>query len=90
MSTFTLKGQSYQAADGCHDDLMMALVLFAYFASSQYFQDMTNINLKELLFEQESQIIADDLVPFGFIDDGIEVDGPDIERENWSVWNTDL
>ena len=90
MSTFTLKGQSYQAADGCHDDLMMALVLFAYFASSQYFQDMTNINLKELLFEQESQIIADDLVPFGFIDDGIEVDGPDIERENWSVWKTDL
>ena len=92
MSTFTLKGQSYQAADGCHDDLMMNLVLFGYFASSQYFQDMTNINLKEMLYEKESQDIEDDVIPFGFITDGLdEVPEPiDHERNNWEIWDTNL
>jgi hypothetical protein len=70
ISTFEAKGQSYEASDGNHDDLMMNLVMFGYFASTQYFGDMTDINLKQMLFEQKMQEIEDDMVPFGFIDDG--------------------
>ena len=72
ISTFEAKGQSYEATDGNHDDLMMNLVLFGYFVSTQYFADMTDINLKEMLFKQKMQAIEDDLVPFGIIDDGSE------------------
>ena len=36
-------------ADGNHDDLMMNLVLFGYFVSTQYFADLTDINLKEMM-----------------------------------------
>ena len=72
ISTFEAKGQSYEATDGNHDDLMMNLVLFGYFVSTQYFADMTDINLKEMLFKQKMQAIEDDLVPFGVIDDGTE------------------
>ena len=72
ISTFEAKGQSYEASDGNHDDLMMNLVMFGYFASTQYFGDMTDINLKQMLFEQKMQEIEDDMVPFGFIDDGSE------------------
>ena len=72
ISTFEAKGQSYEASDGNHDDLMMNLVMFGYFASTQYFGDMTDINLKQMLFEQRMQEIEDDVVPFGFIDDASE------------------
>ncbi len=70
ISTFVAKGQSYQASDGNHDDLMMNLVLFGYFVSTQFFADLTDINLKQMLFENRMKEIQDDVVPFGFIDDG--------------------
>jgi len=72
ISTFEAKGQSYEASDGNHDDLMMNLVMFGYFVSTQYFADMTDINLKQMLFDQRMKEIEDDVVPFGFIDDGSE------------------
>jgi hypothetical protein len=34
------------------------------------FSDMTNINLKEMIFKQRMSDIENDVVPFGFIDDG--------------------
>jgi hypothetical protein len=70
ISTFVAKGQSYEASEGNHDDLMMNLVMFGYFASTQFFSDMTDINLKQVLFEQRMKEIEDDIVPFGIIDDG--------------------
>jgi hypothetical protein len=87
ISTFEARGQSYEASDGNHDDLMMNLVLFGYFASTQYFGDMTNINLKEMLFKQKMKEIEDDVVPFGFIDDGslhMEV-LENSEKDHWQI-----
>ena len=72
ISTFEAKGQSYEATEGNHDDLMMNLVMFGYFVSTQYFADLTDINLKQMLFNQRMKEIEDDIVPFGFIDDGKE------------------
>jgi len=51
---------------------MMNLVMFGYFVSTQYFADLTDINLKQMLFNQRMQEIENDVVPFGFIDDGKE------------------
>ena len=86
ISTFEAKGQSYEAADGNHDDLMMNLVMFGYFASTQYFGDMTDINLKQMLFEQKMQEIEDDMVPFGFIDDGSQYIQQIEEKDNpWAI-----
>ena len=76
ISTFVARGQSYEASDGNHDDLMMNLVMFGYFSSTQYFGDMTDINLKDMLFNKQMKEIDDDMVPFGFIDDASE----EIER----------
>jgi hypothetical protein len=91
ISTFVAKGQSYEASDGNHDDLMMNLVLFGYFATSQYFSDMTDINLKDVLFKKQMKEIEDDIVPFGFIDDG-ELFSEEIERKpnDWAVEWADL
>jgi len=72
ISTFEAKGQSFEASDGNHDDLVMNLVLFGYFTTGSYFMDMTDINMKKLLFENRIKELEDDIVPFGFIDDGSE------------------
>lgn len=69
-STFVAKGQSYEASDGNHDDLMMNLVMFGYFATGNYFTQLTDVDIKNMLFEQKMQQIEDDVLPFGFIDDG--------------------
>lgn len=72
ISTFVSKGQSYEASDGNHDDLMMNLVMFGFFVSTQYFSDMTDINLKQMMFEKKMKEIEDDVPPVGFIEDGVE------------------
>ena len=72
ISTFTARGQSYEASDGNHDDLMMNLVMFGYFVTSQFFADMTDINLKEMMFSKKMKEIEDDVPPVGFIDDGLD------------------
>ena len=81
-STFIAKGQSYEASDGNHDDLMMNFVLFGYFVTGSYFGDMTDINLKEMLFKQKMKQIEDDIVPFGHIDDGSQF----IEEQEKPGW----
>ena len=99
ISTFEAKGQSYEASEGNHDDLMMNLVLFGYFVSTQYFSDMTDINLKQMMFEQKMQEIENDVVPFGFIDDGSaaiqQIENQDdpwrirVDETNRFVWDAD-
>ena len=99
ISTFEAKGQSYEASDGNHDDLMMNLVLFGYFVSTQYFSDMTDINLKQMMFQQKMQEIENDVVPFGFIDDGSaaiqQIENQDdpwrirVDETERFVWDTD-
>jgi hypothetical protein len=46
--------------------------MFGYFVSSQFFSDMTDINLKEMMFAKKMKEIDDDVPPIGFIDDGLD------------------
>ena len=86
ISTFIAKGQSYEASDGNHDDLMMNLVMFGYFSLSSQFGEITDINLKEMMYKNRMQEIDNDMVPFGFIDDGLEeVEKPDNIKEPWAI-----
>ena len=89
ISTFEAKGQSYEATDGNHDDLMMNLVMFGYFVSTQFFADLTDINLKEMLFKQKMEDIENDMVPFGIIDDGSEYI-QQIETKDDTSWLTQV
>ena len=93
ISTFVAKGQSYEASDGNHDDLMMNLVMFGYFVSTSYFANLTDINIKQMLFEQKMKEIEDDVVPFGFIDTGEEQIEriEQSERGEWAIeYDADL
>lgn len=74
ISTFEAKGNSYEASDGNHDDLVMNLVMFGYFVNTRFFSNMTDINLREFLHEQKIKEIEDDVVPFGIISNGTEIE----------------
>ena len=85
MSTFVSKGSSYEASDNNHDDLMMNLVLFGWFAVTPFFGEMTDIDMKNMLYAEQQKLIEDDLVPFGVFDDGVE-DEPETERIGGDTW----
>ena len=92
ISTFVSKGQSYEASDGNHDDLMINLVMLGYFVSTQMFSDMTDINLKQMMFENQMREIEDAIVPFGFVDDGSdairEIEEQDkMKYAPWQIYN---
>jgi hypothetical protein len=70
LSTFSKKGNSFEAESGKHDDLVMCLVLFAWLSEQQYFKDYTNINTLMSLREKTEEDMEQDMAPFGFFDDG--------------------
>lgn len=72
LSRFSKKKDSYEAESGFHDDLVMNLVLFAWMTEQVYFKDMTDINTLIKLREKTEEQIEEELLPFGFIDDGSE------------------
>ena len=67
LSTFEVKGSSYEASAGNHDDLVMNLVMFAWFVSSEAFGDISTVDLKEMLFKEKMEQIENDVPPFGII-----------------------
>ena len=91
MSTFVAKGTSYEASDGNHDDLMMNLVLFGWFSTTDMFVNLTDINIKQMLYADRMQAIEDDMVPFGIIDDGHEETKEiDSSGQVWEVYDTGM
>ena len=86
MSTFVSKGSSYQAIAPNHDDLMMNLVMFAWFTSTDVFNGITDIDIKNMLYKERLAEIQDDMIPFGFIDDGEETATPGVGDGEGNVW----
>ena len=83
--TFVSKGQSWEADGGNHDDLVMNLVLFSWFITTPFFQSLTDLELKKMLYDEQQQMIEDELVPAGIFskpeDDKIFVEDGDV----WTV-----
>jgi hypothetical protein len=86
MSTFVSKGQSYEAMVGMHDDLMMNLVMFGWFAATPMFVESIDTGMREYIYSQQMKQIEEEVLPFGFNDDGreeIEKTHVDTEGQVW-------
>ena len=70
LSTFIEIRGSYSADEGYHDDLVMTLVLFSWAVKDPFFRDLTNVDLRTALFDQQLKQIEEELTPFGLFDDG--------------------
>tara|TARA_B100000427_G_scaffold272304_1_gene239595 strand:- start:8248 stop:9897 length:1650 start_codon:yes stop_codon:yes gene_type:complete len=86
LTTFIQKGQSWQAEEGCHDDIAMCLVMFAWLSVQDYFKELHDNDVRKRMYEEQREAIDADMAPFGFISDGMDdesfVDG---EGDRWHV-----
>ena len=64
------RGTSYEAEEGRNDDLVMCLIFFAWLSQQDYFKELTDIDIRKNLYKLNEQALEDELVPFGFIDNG--------------------
>ena len=82
ISTFIEQKGSYAADEGYHDDLVMPLVLFGWLTTNPYFRELTDVNLRELMYKKRIQEIEEEMLPLGFINDGqqeeVYVDSNDV------------
>ena len=86
LTTFVEKRDSFSAEDGCHDDLVMCMVIYAWAVAQDYFKEMTDQSVREELYEEDKLGMEEDMAPFGFIDDGSD-DEVVVDKENNLVWS---
>jgi len=72
LTTFSQKHNSFEAEEGCNDDLAMCLVIFAWLVAQDYFKEMTDNDIRKRLYEEQRNQIEQDMAPFGFIQDGLD------------------
>ena len=70
LTTFAVKNNSYEAEEGSNDDLAMTLVIFSWLVQQRYFKDLTDLDIRKKLAEEQMKALEEDLLPFGIIDDG--------------------
>jgi len=85
MTTFIQKKQSFEAEEGCNDDLAMCLVIFAWLSVQEYFRELTSDDVRKRIFEDQRESIEEDMAPFGFILNGNEEDS--FVDEQGDTWN---
>lgn len=87
LKRFSRKNQTYEAEPGCTDDLVMCLVLFAWMTKEDFFKELTNIHTLAKLRERSEAQVEQDVMPFGFLDDGKEDDLIVTDVDVWEpVW----
>jgi hypothetical protein len=85
LTTFISKSNSFEAEEGCNDDLAMCLVIYAWLVAQDYFKELTDQDVRKRLYEEQKNQIEQDMAPFGFIDDGLDQDTfVDAEGDRWS------
>ena len=67
LTTFIERRSSFEAEDGCHDDLVMCMVIYAWAVQQDYFREMTDQSIRKELYEKDKDSLEEDMSPFGFI-----------------------
>ncbi|MBT4696924.1 terminase [Candidatus Woesearchaeota archaeon] len=87
LTTFALTNNTYQAEEGAHDDLAMCLVIFSWLVNQRYFKELTNMDIRKKMWEEQMETLEQDMLPFGIIDDGMEEET--FKDDKGTVWTVD-
>ena len=86
LTTFIQKSNSFEAEEGCNDDLAMCLVIYAWLVAQDYFKELTDQDVRKRLYEEQKNQIEQDMSPFGFMSDGLDDSSfVDAEGDLWKV-----
>ena len=84
LTTFIQKHNSFEAEEGCNDDLAMCLVIYAWLVQNDYFKELTDQDVRKRLYEEQKNQIEQDMAPFGFMVDGLDEEGEvDGDGDRW-------
>ena len=84
LTTFISKSNSFEAEEGCNDDLAMCLVIYAWLVNQDYFKELTDQDVRKRLYEEQKNQIEQDMAPFGFVEDGLDdTSFVDQEGDRW-------
>ena len=88
LTTFISKHNSFEAEEGCNDDLAMCLVIFAWLVAQEYFKEMSDNDIRKRIYEEQKNQIEQDMAPFGFVQDGLNDMGSFTDKDG-DTWHTD-
>ena len=86
LSTFIVRGSSYQADDGCNDDLVACMFMFAWATDQTYFKELTDTDIRKTMIKEQQDMLEQDMAPFGFIVNGIDDPFEDTIDEYGTRW----
>ena len=86
LSTFIVRGSSYQADDGCNDDLVACMFMFAWATDQTYFKELTDNDIRRTMIREQQDMLEQDMAPFGFIVNGIDDPFEDTIDEYGTRW----
>ena len=89
LTTFIQKHNSFEAEEGCNDDLAMCLVIFSWLVAQPYFKEMTNDDIRKRIYDEQEEQIEADMAPFGFISDGVGELNQSFVDETGDRWYAD-
>ena len=72
LSTFIVKGHSFDADEGCNDDLVACLFMFAWATDQTYFKELSDQDIRKTMMKEQQDALEQDMAPFGFIITGLE------------------
>jgi hypothetical protein len=72
LSTFIVKGSSFEADDGCNDDMVACLFIFGWTTDQTYFKELTNNDIRQQMYKEQQDQLEQDMAPFGFVINGLE------------------
>ena len=87
LSTFIVKGHSFEADEGCTDDLVACMFLFAWATDQTYFKELTDVDIRATMMKEQQDALEQDMAPFGFIVNGIDNPFEDTIDEYGTRWS---
>ena len=88
LTTFVSKHNSFEAEEGCNDDLAMCLVIYAWLVAQDYFKELTDQDIRKRIYEEQKNQIEQDMAPFGFVVDGVSSEDSFVDSSG-DRWFTD-
>ena len=87
LTTFEQQKNSFKAAEGANDDLVMSLVIFAWVATQKYFKEIVNHDIRKQIQLEKMNQVDDLMLPAPLIEDGLEHDFEIMDGDVWEVAN---
>ena len=87
LTTFEQQKNSFKAAEGANDDIVMTLVIFAWVATQKYFREIVNHDIRKQIQLETMNQVDEETLPAPIIEDGLQHEFEIMGGDVWEVAN---